>query len=74
MVHTIKVVNINNIQVLHIRMGSGMVDIRVDVRVGSCSESPKEYGTAHFLEHVMFKGTAKRTAKDIKKKGAQRLC
>ena len=49
-----------------------MVNIRVDVNAGSCSESPKEYGIAHFLEHVMFKGTAKRTAKDIKK-GAARI-
>jgi predicted Zn-dependent peptidase len=49
-----------------------MVNIRVDVNVGACSESPEEYGIAHFLEHVMFKGTAKRTAKDIKK-GAARI-
>jgi predicted Zn-dependent peptidase len=67
----VKVININNIRVLHIRMQSGIVNIRVDVSVGACSESPEQYGIAHFLEHVMFKGTAKRTAKDIKKAAAR---
>lgn len=71
MEHAIRELKINNINILHIQMRSGMVNIRVDANVGSCSEAPKEYGIAHFLEHLMFKGTSKRRAKDIKKDAAR---
>jgi len=33
--------------------------------VGSRDESPAEAGMSHFMEHMMFKGTPSRTAKDI---------
>lgn len=33
--------------------------------VGSRDEDPTEAGMSHFMEHMMFKGTEKRTAKDI---------
>ena len=35
------------------------------VKVGSRSESPEKNGISHFLEHMFFKGTKKRTATDI---------
>ena len=35
------------------------------VRTGSRHESPKMAGMAHFLEHMMFKGTDKRSALEI---------
>ncbi len=35
------------------------------VRTGSRDEQPVESGISHFLEHMMFKGTAKRTTFDI---------
>ena len=35
------------------------------VKVGSRDEEPGEYGISHFIEHMFFKGTKKRTAKDI---------
>jgi len=35
------------------------------VAVGSRDESPGELGSTHFLEHLLFKGTATRTALDI---------
>lgn len=35
------------------------------VKVGSRYESPDKNGISHFLEHMFFKGTKKRTAKDI---------
>ncbi|MBP7811251.1 MAG: insulinase family protein [Candidatus Moranbacteria bacterium] len=42
------------------------VTVLVMTGVGSRYESRKENGIAHFLEHMMFKGTAKRpTARDI---------
>ena len=34
-------------------------------RHGSRDEGEREKGFAHFLEHMLFKGTAKRTARDI---------
>jgi predicted Zn-dependent peptidase len=35
------------------------------VAVGSRDEQPGHYGSTHFLEHLLFKGTASRTALDI---------
>lgn len=35
------------------------------VRAGSRSENPSEHGISHFLEHMAFKGTKQRTARQI---------
>ncbi|MEW6066878.1 MAG: pitrilysin family protein [Nitrospirota bacterium] len=35
------------------------------VKVGSRNERPEKNGISHFLEHMFFKGTKKRSAKDI---------
>ncbi len=35
------------------------------VAVGSRDESPEGYGSTHFLEHLLFKGTDRRSAMDI---------
>ncbi|MDD3214888.1 MAG: pitrilysin family protein, partial [Eubacteriales bacterium] len=35
------------------------------VKVGSMNERPDENGLSHFIEHMVFKGTASRTARDI---------
>lgn len=35
------------------------VDIRVSVNVGSRDEQPGQYGLAHMVEHMIFKGTSK---------------
>ncbi len=35
------------------------------VRTGSRDETPAESGLSHFLEHMMFKGTPRRTAFDV---------
>ena len=35
------------------------------VRVGSRQESSRLHGASHFLEHVLFKGTPRRTAEEI---------
>jgi predicted Zn-dependent peptidase len=44
---------------------SRSVSIGVWVKVGSRHESPEIGGISHFIEHLFFKGTKKRTAKDI---------
>jgi predicted Zn-dependent peptidase len=41
------------------------VALGVWVKVGSRNEPPEKNGISHFLEHMFFKGTKKRTARDI---------
>ena len=41
------------------------VALGIWVGAGSRSEAASEHGVAHFLEHMAFKGTARRSAKDI---------
>jgi predicted Zn-dependent peptidase len=41
------------------------VSLGIWVKVGSRDEEPHKNGISHFLEHMFFKGTVKRTAKDI---------
>jgi predicted Zn-dependent peptidase len=41
------------------------VSLGLWVGAGSRSEADREHGVAHFLEHMAFKGTARRSAQDI---------
>ena len=41
------------------------VSLGIWVGAGSRSEAASEHGVAHFLEHMAFKGTARRSAQDI---------
>jgi len=41
------------------------VAVGIWVKTGSTCEEPKENGISHFIEHMMFKGTQKRSAKQI---------
>jgi len=43
------------------------VSIGVWVNTGSRDEKPNENGVSHFIEHLLFKGTERRTAFDIAK-------
>ncbi|MDR1831483.1 MAG: insulinase family protein [Fusobacteriaceae bacterium] len=45
--------------------GVESVCLGVFVRTGAVYEKPEESGVSHYLEHMMFKGTKKRTAKEI---------
>lgn len=45
--------------------GARSVTIGFWVAVGSRDELPGHFGSTHFLEHLLFKGTASRTALDI---------
>ncbi len=56
----------NGIRVVAEKMTSvKSVSIGLWVNVGSRDEEPEEHGMSHFLEHMFFKGTKKRSAKDI---------
>jgi len=41
------------------------VSLGVWIRTGSRREAPQENGISHFIEHMVFKGTTKRSAEDI---------
>lgn len=45
--------------------GSRSASVGVWVAVGSADEAPRLAGTSHFLEHLLFKGTARRSAAEI---------
>lgn len=45
--------------------GAPSVALAASVPVGSRDESPEGYGSTHFLEHLLFKGTPRRSARDI---------
>ena len=45
--------------------GTTSVSVDLWVKAGSRYESSKNNGISHFVEHLLFKGTSKRTAKDI---------
>lgn len=56
----------NGLHYLIVPTDSQTVSVSVLVKTGSAYETKKENGIAHFLEHMMFKGTKKRlTAKDL---------
>jgi processing peptidase subunit beta len=42
-----------------------MVTVGVVIKVGSRSETHENSGVAHFLEHIHFKGTQKRTRQQL---------
>ena len=41
------------------------ISLGIFVGTGSRHETPAEQGVSHFIEHLMFKGTQRRSAKDI---------
>ncbi len=64
--HYSKTVLENGIRVVSSRMPQvRSVCVGVWVDAGSRDEKPGENGISHFIEHLVFKGTKKRTARDI---------
>ena len=47
------------------RPNTGIVTVGIAVKYGSMHEELDKMGVAHFMEHMMFKGTKKRTTKEI---------
>jgi predicted Zn-dependent peptidase len=45
--------------------GAPSVSVSASVAVGSRDEDTVHFGSTHFLEHLLFKGTSRRTARDI---------
>lgn len=61
-----KIVCSNGVRIVHEKMDHvRSVAIGIWVKAGSGNEMESEAGIAHFIEHMLFKGTAIRTAKEI---------
>ena len=57
----------NGIKVVSEYFPSQVASINVSIQTGSMYEKMENSGSAHFLEHLHFKGTDKRTKLDIEK-------
>lgn len=55
----------NGIRIVHIEQDSPVAHFGLLVNTGSRDEAENEHGMAHFIEHVIFKGTKKRRAYHI---------
>jgi predicted Zn-dependent peptidase len=55
----------NGIRLVHSQTASDVAHCGIIINTGSRDEQPDEHGTAHFIEHMLFKGTAHRKAYHI---------
>lgn len=55
----------NGLTILHEKRDVPVTTVMLGARFGAINESEKEKGIAHFIEHLCFKGTEKRTAFQI---------
>lgn len=55
----------NGIRIVHKKTSKAVAHCGLIIKGGSRNESDKEQGLAHFIEHVIFKGTTKRKAYHI---------
>ncbi len=60
-VHVLK----NGIRLIHLPISSFVAHAGLFINTGSRDEKENEHGLAHFVEHVIFKGTAKRKSYHI---------
>ena len=52
----------NGIRIVHIRTNSSVAYCGMMINTGTRDEYDDEHGIAHFIEHIIFKGTKKRKA------------
>lgn len=50
----------NGINLISIKKASGLFSVHAAIKIGSLHEKKDERGIAHFVEHMLFKGTEKR--------------
>lgn len=58
---------VNGVKVIFVPTNSNIVNARILVNAGSADEDEDSYGVAHFLEHMVFKGTEHRNYKEVNK-------
>ena len=59
-----KIMN-NGMTVLFEKREIPVVSVMIAIRSGGINELPNEKGISHFIEHMLYKGTAKRNSKQI---------
>jgi len=55
----------NGLKIIELKRKSDIVTIQITVNVGSNNETKKIGGISHFIEHMVFEGTKKRTSAEI---------
>lgn len=55
----------NGIRMVHSTTASAVAHCGIIINAGSRDELPEEHGTAHFIEHMLFKGTTHRKSYHI---------
>lgn len=55
----------NGLKIIELKRKSDIATIQVTVNVGSNNETDKIRGISHFIEHMVFEGTKKRTSDEI---------
>ncbi|MFC2137722.1 M16 family metallopeptidase, partial [Bacteroidota bacterium] len=55
----------NGIRLVHMPYESEVAYCGIIINTGSRDESEEEHGLAHFIEHLFFKGTKKRSAYQV---------
>lgn len=55
----------NGLEVLTVKKDTQIASVNVGISVGSLYENETEKGIAHFIEHMLFKGTKKRSYEEI---------
>lgn len=55
----------NGIRLVHYRIAGMVAHCGIIINAGSRDENDEEHGVAHFIEHMLFKGTRKRKAYHI---------
>ncbi|MDP4292740.1 MAG: pitrilysin family protein, partial [Bacteroidota bacterium] len=50
----------NGLRIVHRKVSSKIAHVGVVISAGTRDELPEEHGLAHFIEHMIFKGTQKR--------------
>jgi predicted Zn-dependent peptidase len=55
----------NGIRIIHRQTGGNVAHCGVAINAGARDELPEENGIAHFIEHILFKGTKSRKAYHI---------
>lgn len=58
----------NGMWCVHRRVKSSVAYLALTIGAGTRDEAPEQHGVAHLTEHLLFKGTAKRSALQINKR------
>ena len=55
----------NGLEVITIKKDTQIASINVGIKVGAMNENINQKGISHFIEHMLFKGTAKRNNEEL---------